>query len=477
MARTSRTASSGLSAAAGMSDPLSPASENNHWTFDRRPKYAASGVERSVPPSTTIRRAAPLMALAGVTRIADITGLDRVGIPNFTSVRPREAGEGISYYNGKGVTRAAAQAGAMMEAIERYSAEALNAPVVHASFAQVGAHHKAIDPRTVCVPSEPAAGQDDEMAWLAGFDLLTREAVLVPASLIACPYLPSLPGEPVFCPTSNGLASGNTLVEAVCHGLCEVLERDALSLAAAVQQLGPIMKQVLRGTVPTASLPTKLREPADYPLLSGASMPDESIKLVRLLEAASLSVYVRDVSSIPGIPVFECTVVELRPDGYHWAHSGAGCHPDSRVALTRALTEAAQSRLGHIQGGREDLPRIIGAPSRFDPESLFGHGNHRDFASVPSQYNHCIADDVEWLLACLRREHLGPVVAVDLTRVELGVPVVRIVIPKTESWSTFVSHGRVGVLGSRASWAAYMVSAWAAVVDQRPGVAKPLGKF
>ena len=44
------------------------------------------------------------------------------------------------------------------------------------------------------------------------------------------------------------------------------------------------------------------------------------------------------------------------------AFSGCGTHPDARIALTRALTEAAQSRLSCIQGGRENLPDY--APGR-----------------------------------------------------------------------------------------------------------------
>ena len=81
-------------------------------------KYSASGVERSVKPGATIRRAQAVLDIIGVTKVADVTDLDRVGIPNFMTVRPHDVGPGISYYNGKGTTRAAAHAGALMEAIE-----------------------------------------------------------------------------------------------------------------------------------------------------------------------------------------------------------------------------------------------------------------------------------------------------------------------------------------------------------------------
>src|SRR5437588_331225 len=90
-------------------DPRRPSDD---WTLWPAPKYSSSGVVRTVTPAETIRRVAPLMETIGVSRVGEVTGLDRVGIPNYTTLRPRERGEGISYYNGKGMTRAAAHAGA-----------------------------------------------------------------------------------------------------------------------------------------------------------------------------------------------------------------------------------------------------------------------------------------------------------------------------------------------------------------------------
>ena len=73
-----------------------------------------------------------------------MTGLDRVGIPNFMTVRPHDLGPGISYYNGKGTTRADAYAGAMMEAIERHAGERYDGPV-------------SPQPTTICEASTPVS--------------------------------------------------------------------------------------------------------------------------------------------------------------------------------------------------------------------------------------------------------------------------------------------------------------------------------
>ena len=76
-------------------------------------------------------------------------------------------------------------------------------------------------------------------------------------------------------------------------------------------------------------------------------------------ERAGLEVQLQNLTSGTGIATIGCTIAE--PQGLPIvmnAHSGCGTHPDARIALTRALTEAAQTRLTCIQGGREDLPDL-----------------------------------------------------------------------------------------------------------------------
>ncbi len=138
-------------------DPCEESPGGRRWGLRPSPKYASHGVVRTISPAETIRRVAPLMPIVGVTRVADVTGLDRVGIPNFTTVRPRERGEGISYYNGKGSTRLAAKAGAMMEAIERYSGELCDLPV-HC-FDRQGMERlgTTVDPADIVVPRARSA--------------------------------------------------------------------------------------------------------------------------------------------------------------------------------------------------------------------------------------------------------------------------------------------------------------------------------
>ena len=75
------------------------------------------------------------------------------------------------------------------------------------------------------------------LEWVQGFDLITRRPTYVPLNCVVAPY--SVSGLPLFYTSTNGLASGNTRVEAVCHALCKVIERDATALAIARAELAP----------------------------------------------------------------------------------------------------------------------------------------------------------------------------------------------------------------------------------------------
>ena len=90
--------------------------ENQEITFFK-------GTHRIIPPSKTIKNNESKIKTAGITRITEITHLDRIGIPVFSAIRPTAQDGGISIYGGKGITPEHAKASAMMEGFERYSAE------------------------------------------------------------------------------------------------------------------------------------------------------------------------------------------------------------------------------------------------------------------------------------------------------------------------------------------------------------------
>ena len=46
------------------------------------------GTSRAAAPRDTLHRIAPLLAPAGITRLADVTGLDWIGLPVYQAIRP-----------------------------------------------------------------------------------------------------------------------------------------------------------------------------------------------------------------------------------------------------------------------------------------------------------------------------------------------------------------------------------------------------
>jgi ribosomal protein S12 methylthiotransferase accessory factor YcaO len=418
------------------------------WRAERQPKYSQVGVARVVRPAETVRRIEPLMSRIGVTRIGDVTRLDRNGIPNFIAVRPCDLGPGITYYNGKGPTRSQARASAMMEAIERYSGERCDLPVLTASYERLIRRAPAVNPAELIAPLFRDPDPDLELEWVEGFDLIGCRPTFVPLNSVVCPYEPSRAIPPIFFSSTNGLASGNTRDEALCHALCEVNERDALALYHANSclrgQVGRVLEALGQGGCPLDP------ELDGYGMIETDGLPPRASRLLDRLVRSDLKVYLRDITSETGIATIFCVVAERRQDGGHVAHGGFGSHPDGRVALTRALTEAAQSRLACIQGGREDLPAFAqkGGPVA-DPDRTYGTGPLKPFLAVNSRQHECVTDDVEWILSRLQEASFRQIVAVDLTRPELGVPVVRVVVPLAETWTVFHLHTARAVLGPR----------------------------
>lgn len=81
-----------------------------------------SGTHRTISPSETLARMKPYLAPMGITRVANVTGLDTIGIPVFMACRPNSRSLAVS--QGKGLDLDAARASAVMESVEGYRAEA-----------------------------------------------------------------------------------------------------------------------------------------------------------------------------------------------------------------------------------------------------------------------------------------------------------------------------------------------------------------
>jgi thiazole/oxazole-forming peptide maturase SagD family component len=221
-----------------------------------------------------------------------------------------------------------------------------------------------------------------------------------------------------LCRDSNGLAGGNSVVEAVVHGLCELIERDA----AALWDLRPADEQAAtRIDVSTVDC-------------------HAALDLLDRYGAARVEVALFDITSDIGVPAVLCQIVEADPGPFRPLPPAAGlaCHPDPGQALVRALAEAAQSRLITISGSRDDVTRdeydrvadveaaveLRDALRATEPYARPWRGA----TSAPG----ALDEVLPWLLDRLAAAGLTEVAAVDLTRPDLGIPVIKVLVPGLE---------------------------------------------
>ena len=124
--------------------------------------------------------------------------------------------------------------------------------------------------------------------------------------------------------------------------------------------------------------------------------------------------------------------------------TGFGCHLSREVAALRALTEAVQSRLTYITGSRDDIYRSDYAKlgSRATIQRIQQVQPTVDYRSIPSLETDTLEGDIRVQIQHLTKAGLGQVICVDLSKPEIGIPVVRVLIPGT-SFSTYHRGRRV----------------------------------
>jgi ribosomal protein S12 methylthiotransferase accessory factor len=281
------------------------------------------GTHRCREPGQTLAAIGPLLGEYEITRLADVTGLDTLGIPVVMAIRPRAATLTVS--QGKGATLDAAAVSAAMEAIELWHGE-FGVPDAACRGAAVGLE---LGYRVAELTDLPGSlvTEHTVLDWIPA-RTISGTSTMVPRDLVRMG--PRKPGEWAFhalTASSNGLASGNTRAEAIAHALHELIERDACAAFAASPPPSPVSVDL-------------------------ATVPDYCAAMVCRIQEGGGGLQVVAVPNLFGIP---CFLAYLRVEDAFWIASGSGAHSDAAVALSRAITEACQSRLTVIAGSRDDI--------------------------------------------------------------------------------------------------------------------------
>ncbi|MER5917548.1 TOMM precursor leader peptide-binding protein [Streptomyces sp. NPDC001982] len=329
---------------------------------------------------------------------------------------------------GKGVTAAEARASALCEAVERYSASRQGDELtVHDSCTALGA--QAVHPNTYQLFHERQYAERDRWNaahgpfhrvgtpfdieaptdWTPVWSLTEQTHRLLPTSTLYFDSSPRGAADGLWA-DSNGNAAGSSLEDAVVQGFLELVERDAVAVW---------WYNRLR-------LPALDLDAFDEPWLAG---------LRNAFGRAGRTVAALDLTTDLGVPVVAAVsrpAADAEPDFV----CGFGAHFDPRLALRRALTEAAQLLPAPqpMPGGTMlAQPQLVPDPgqSARRPGDWGGFPRHEDL----------LADVAE--IRALVTRHGMDLLVLDQTRPDVGIPVVKVVVPGLRPFYARFGPGRL----------------------------------
>lgn len=369
------------------------------------------GTHRLVLPEDTLARIEPHLSAIGVTRCADVTGLDRIGVPVFCAVRPQ--GRTIQVTNGKGLRPVDARVSALMEALEVFHAEQPEQlPMKAALRSMVENGRNAVTPSTLLHYRDDCYFTPDfVIGWVKAEELLTAQEVWLPASAVYCtsPTLHDF--------SSNGLASGNELTEATLHALYELIERDAIS------------RLCVNGVIRI--------DPERCACIDLATIrPSSLVDLLQKIERADIKLVLLWVKSCIPVHTFWALLLDKNSFDHSTAvHIGYGTHLSAEVAAVRAVTEAAQARVTYMHGAREDLPEQ--AYFSGDPQARILRFFDRlegvaDWSTFNDTSKGDLQDDYRYVIESLAMANFRSIFRVELTRAPFHIPVAKVLVPRLE---------------------------------------------
>lgn len=368
--------------------------------IDKAGKEYFQGTHRTRAPEVTWRWISEILPRVGVTRVADVTGLDRLGIPVWQAIRP--ASRNLTVSQGKALTAAGARVSAAMESIELWHAESLDRVPQAALTLRELESGNSINSDAFHWRADSRLLEAARIPWLRAKSLTRDRYGWLPRQMLELDFtLPSSFAPRMFHLSSNGLASGNCLEEALLHALCELIERHAIYLAR--------------------------HDKKKRMTLSEESIDSEyCLDLIQRMRGAGMKLSLYDVTWEVDVP---CVVADLVAPDLPNVWGGWGCHTSSEVALSRALTEAAQSRLTYISGARDDLHPFREKANLSRTFYAFSEpAAERRFADLPTRSTASVGGDLQLVLESLERLGYEPYF-VDLSRDEIGVPVVFAFVP------------------------------------------------
>jgi len=336
---------------------------------------------------------------------------------------------------GKGSTAEQGEASALMEAIERYTGifqgDEIRVTKRFTDFAPGDAiapndvllfsdaqyrgdlPQDPSDTHVVPAPFDPSA----RIEWSPVWSLRDQRFKYLPTSVLYFFYS----GPAAIHADSNGCAAGNTLAEAVVQGFLELVERDSYAIWWYNRSQ---------------------RVEVDLNQFDDSYVHD----LQTQLADTGRRLWVLDITSDLGVPTY-VAIAHWMQNGLENIEFGSGAHFDSRIALLRALTELNQFlSIGLMGGGSGEKSSLDGTTPLRLRDYPFLTPSRKPAAATASGPKAGLIDNTrEQALACVeiaRRAGLDFLV-LDQTRPDIGVPVVRVIVPGLRHFYRRFGPGRL----------------------------------
>ncbi len=366
--------------------------------------------DRVISPNETMHRVSQSFEQLGITRVADQTGLDKIGIPCFAAFRPNS--KTLANSQGKGLDRDSAKASAVMEAVEHSIAENQYIPTLVGNIKGLSERGQTLVDIRHLLPIGEIIPDNKKLRWVKGYNLLSQDAALIPFDAV------NIDGKKTdligICKSTNGLASGNCEEEAIFHGLCELIERDAGSLWSL-----------------------KNKEMQALTAIDPATWKDKTVvELFQKVENAGLSMKLFDHTSDIGMPCVMAVIGEIGKDEYQHFDlaAGYGAHPIASRAAIRAITEAAQTRITSIAGSRDDID-----PDSYSEIAALEHIKLLEVKATPNRsmskgmpLGTSLPELLSYTMLALRKVRIEDIFAFPLCGDEFDFSVMKLVVPPLE---------------------------------------------
>lgn len=373
---------------------------------------AGTGLRR-ISSQQMLERVTPHLPDYGITRIANVSYIDRLGLPVHTAYKPN--GLSLASGSGKGLTESDSAAGAAMEAIEQSVWEQHHLDVMRCSLRDLerqGLRHA--DPTRLARIAGNIWNAEQAIDWAPMTDLVTGDQVWVPSDVVGVAVHRSYWTDSnlgAFVASTNGLASGLDVAEATVSALFEVVERDAVTLGKAA--------------------PVRIDLDIDA-LLSVVGR--DVVALVETIRSKGMMVKVFDVTHDALLPTFIAEIHDTeQPRSGVFMGYGNGFDVDR--ALVRAITEAVQARGLIIAGARDDIYATTRRATTRASSQLRPPAPGRD---APTAHRTIEATDVFMALEqlCRAAERCGSSQVLVHRLTDPGDPaqVVRVVVPGLEGY-------------------------------------------